>query len=87
LKIRRTKKLCIAERNAAFLLVLPFVYDSRANFLRRLVQDINFRKQGGGPDSRTFTSGLDVSFNIEVENLGVEVLENVTVTDPLVPAM
>ena len=47
--------------------------------------DIDIRKQAEGPDTRTFPSGSDVTFEIVVTNTGDEDLENVTVTDVLVP--
>ncbi len=48
--------------------------------------DIDIRKQAEGADSRTFSSGADVTFEIVVTNTGDEDLINVTVTDPLLPA-
>ena len=47
--------------------------------------DIDIRKQAEGPDSRTFPSGSVVPFDIVVTNTGPEDLENVVVTDVLVP--
>jgi uncharacterized repeat protein (TIGR01451 family) len=47
--------------------------------------DIDIRKQEEGPDTRTFPSGSDVPFEIVVTNTGDEDLENVVVTDILVP--
>lgn len=47
--------------------------------------DINIRKQEEGPDTRTFPSGSDVTFEIVVTNTGDEDLTNVVVTDVLTP--
>lgn len=46
---------------------------------------IDIRKQAEGPDSRTFPSGSDVSFEIVVTNTGAVDLENAVVTDSQVP--
>ena len=46
---------------------------------------IFIRKQAKGPDSRTFPSGSDVEFEIEVKNIGDGDLINIIVTDPLTP--
>jgi uncharacterized repeat protein (TIGR01451 family) len=48
--------------------------------------DIDIRKQEEGPDTRPFPPGSDVEFEIVVTNTGDEDLENVMVTDVLVPA-
>ncbi len=47
--------------------------------------EIDIRKQAEGPDLRTFPSGSDVTFEIEVRNRGDVDLENVIVTDVLAP--
>jgi uncharacterized repeat protein (TIGR01451 family) len=48
--------------------------------------DIDIRKQAEGPDSRTFLTGSDVTFEIEVTNTGDADLVNVVVTDVLSPS-
>ena len=49
------------------------------------VPDIDIRKQEEGPDTRTFASGSDVTFEIEVTNTGTVDLTDVEVTDIMVP--
>ncbi|MCP5417087.1 MAG: RICIN domain-containing protein [Chromatiaceae bacterium] len=50
------------------------------------VPSIDIRKQAEGPDSRTFSSGDTVPFQIVVTNTGGVDLTDVMVSDPLVPA-
>jgi uncharacterized repeat protein (TIGR01451 family) len=47
---------------------------------------IDIREQAEGPDSRTFSSGSDVPFEIVVTNTGMVDLANVAVADIVVPA-
>ncbi|EHP85170.1 conserved repeat domain protein, partial [Geobacter metallireducens RCH3] len=47
---------------------------------------IDIRKQAEGPDTRSFPAGSDVPFEIVVTNTGNVALNNVKVTDQLVPA-
>ncbi|MCB1759812.1 MAG: RICIN domain-containing protein [Gammaproteobacteria bacterium] len=47
---------------------------------------IDIRKQAEGPDSRTFSAGATVPFEIVVTNTGDVELSDVVVSDPLVPA-
>ncbi|GLI39271.1 hypothetical protein GHYDROH2_27720 [Geobacter hydrogenophilus] len=47
---------------------------------------IDIRKQAEGPDTRSFAAGSDVPFAIVVTNTGNVALNNVKVTDQLVPA-
>jgi len=49
------------------------------------IADIDISKQAEGPDSRTFTSGSDIDFEITVTNTGEVDLTEVVVTDELVP--
>jgi uncharacterized repeat protein (TIGR01451 family) len=47
---------------------------------------IDIRKDAEGPDSRKVLAGSDVTFDITVINTGNVTLENVTVSDPNLPA-
>lgn len=47
---------------------------------------VEIRKQAEGPDSRTFSSGSNVAFEIEVTNPCDGNLTDVAVSDPLLPA-
>ncbi len=48
--------------------------------------EIDIRKQEEGPDSRVFSSGSDVPYEITVTNTGYVDLINVVVTDSMVPS-
>ncbi|MEW6427155.1 MAG: SdrD B-like domain-containing protein, partial [Thermodesulfobacteriota bacterium] len=52
----------------------------------KLAAAIDIRKQAEGPDSRTVSSGSDVTFEIVVTNTGDAPLSGVEVTDELVPS-
>jgi uncharacterized repeat protein (TIGR01451 family) len=49
------------------------------------IAQIDLRKQAEGPDARDISYGSDVSFEIFVENTGEVALDNVEVTDAMVP--
>jgi len=52
----------------------------------RTTPEIDIRKQAEGADERSFAAGDRVTFEIAVTNTGDEVLTNVLVSDPLLPA-
>ncbi|MCB1877244.1 MAG: RICIN domain-containing protein, partial [Chromatiales bacterium] len=53
--------------------------------LDQLAPAIDIRKQEEGPDTRAFSAGSDVPFQIVVTNTGDVALSNVQVSDPLAP--
>ena len=78
-------RFTVNDLNSTDLYQITIDHQARADATLGLAPAIDIRKQEEGDDTRTVTFGADVDFTIVVTNTGGLALNNVVVSDDLVP--